>query len=154
ENSETYDKHKDRKDHRVKTHISRREFIGTTSALTLGGFGVPALLAQSQDLLLTNGRIHTMDGARRVVSQVLVRNGRSEDAGDRLSARGARRVDLKGRTVIPGIIDAHNHIVLVGNRPGWHTPLEHVFSVADVVTALQARSATVPRGEFITTVGP
>jgi len=95
-----------------------------------------------------------MDAGRRVVSQALVRNGRFEAVGNSLSARGARRIDLKGRTAIPGIIDAHNHIVLVGNRPGWHTPLEHVFAVADVVSALQARTADVPRGEFVTTVGP
>jgi predicted amidohydrolase YtcJ len=56
--------------------------------------------------------------------------------------------------VIPGIIDAHNHIVLVGNRPGWHTPLEHVFTIPDAIAALNARSAAVPPGEFITTIGP
>ena len=103
--------------------FSRRQFLGSTTALALGGLNVAELLAQSQDLLLVNGRIHTMDAARRVVSQVLIQNGRFAAAGNRISARGARRVDLQGRTVIPGIIDAHNHIVLVGNRPGWHTPL-------------------------------
>jgi len=56
--------------------------------------------------------------------------------------------------MIPGIIDAHNHIVLVGNRPGWHTPLEHVFTIPDAIAALKTRSADVPRGEFITTIGP
>ena len=59
-----------------------------------------------------------------------------------------------GKTVIPGIIDAHNHIVLVGNRPGWHTALEHVFTIPDAIAALKARSRAVPSGEFITTVGP
>ena len=63
-------------------------------------------------------------------------------------------MDVGGRTVIPGIIDAHNHIVLVGNRPGWHTGMEHVFTIADAVAAYQARAATVPPGEFVTTVGP
>ncbi|HXD74748.1 MAG TPA: hypothetical protein VN628_13465, partial [Vicinamibacterales bacterium] len=106
----------------IMPHITRREFVSTTTALTLGGFGVRGLSAQSQDLLFVNGRIHTMDAGRRVVSQALVRNGRFEAVGNSVSARGARRIDLKGRTAIPGIIDAHNHIVLVGNRPGWHTP--------------------------------
>src|SRR5690242_671810 len=113
----------------MKTRLSRREFVGMTSALTLGGLGIPSLLSQTPDVLLINGRVHTMDSGRRVVSQVLIRNGRFEMVGDRISARNARRIDLKGRTVIPGIIDAHNHIVLVGNRPAWHTPLEHVFSI-------------------------
>jgi predicted amidohydrolase YtcJ len=56
--------------------------------------------------------------------------------------------------VIPGIIDAHNHIVLVGNRPGWNTPLEHVFTIPDAIAALNARSSAVPAGEFITAIGP
>src|SRR5262249_44031856 len=99
---------------------------------------------------------HTMDPANRVVSQVLVRNGRFAAVGNTVASagRGVRRLDLKGRTVIPGIIDAHNHIVLVGNRPGWHTPLEHVFTIPDAIAALKKRAAGVPRGEFITTVGP
>src|ERR1051326_1817782 len=110
----------------MKIKVSRRQFLSTSAgALTLGGLGIQDLFAQqTQDLLLVNGRIHTMDAANTVVSQVLIQNGRFAAVGNRLSARGARRIDLKGSTVIPGLIDAHNHIVLVGNRPGWHTPLE------------------------------
>ena len=44
--------------------------------------------------------------------------------------------------------------MLVGNRPGWHTPLEHVFTIPDAIAALKTRSADVPAGEFITTIGP
>src|SRR5262245_25409094 len=76
------------------------------------------------------------------------------DNGVAQAPKNVKVADLKGRTVIPGIIDAHNHIVLVGNRPGWHTPLEHVFTIPNAIAQLKARSAEVPRGEFITTVGP
>jgi predicted amidohydrolase YtcJ len=143
--------------------LSRRQFLGSAGALALGALNGARLRAQPAqtaarppipDLLLTNGRIHTMDAGRRVVSRVLLRDGRFAAVGGTITARGVRRVDLRGRTVIPGIIDAHNHIVLVGNRPGWHTPLEHVLTVTDAVAALKARGADVPRGEFITTIGP
>ena len=107
-------------------------------------------------LAFINGRIHTMDGSNRIVSQMLLRDGRFVAVGDNAAAQaaGARTVNLQGRTVIPGIIDAHNHIVLVGNRPGWHTPLEHVFTIPDAIAELKTRSAQVPAGAFITTVGP
>ena len=72
----------------------------------------------------------------------------------RLRLGNVRLVDLKGKTVIPGIIDAHNHIVLVGNRPGWHTPLEHVFTIPDAIAASESASRRRPAGEFITTIGP
>jgi predicted amidohydrolase YtcJ len=144
--------------------FSRRQFLGTATALTLGG---SRLFAQqrgtgantgedTRDLALINGRIHTMDATNRVVSQALIRNGRfvavSNNVG--VQANTMRVVNLQGKTVIPGIIDAHNHIVLVGNRPGWHTPLEHVFTIPDAVAVLKARAAVVPAGEFITCVGP
>ena len=142
----------------------RRQFLGGAGAIALGGLGGARLEAQAQpaaaagasDLLLVNGKIHTMDAANRVVSQALIQNGRFAGVGNNIAApRGNfRRVDLKGRTVLPGLIDAHNHIVLVGNRPGWHTPLEHVFTIPDAITALKARSAEVPAGEFITICGP
>jgi predicted amidohydrolase YtcJ len=140
--------------------LSRRQFIG--GAFAFGGLSAAIRLdAQAPssgagDLGLINGRIHTMDAAGRVVSQVLIRNGRFAAVGNNVVRRGGglRVVDLGGRTVIPGLIDAHNHIVLVGNRPGWHTPLEHVFTIPDAVAALNARAAKVPAGEFVTTVGP
>ena len=108
------------------------------------------------DLAFINGRIHTMDSNNRIVSQALIRNGRFAAVGDNILGQAAnvKRVNLMGKTVIPGIIDAHNHIVLVGNRPGWHTPLEHVFTIADAIAQLKSRSAEVPRGDFITTIGP
>jgi predicted amidohydrolase YtcJ len=112
--------------------------------------------AAAQDLLLINGRIHTMDANNRLVSQVLIRNGRFAAVGNNLAARGnnVRTVNLRGRTVIPGIIDGHDHVVLVGNRPGWHTPLEHVFTIPDAIAVLTRRSSEVPAGQFVTTIGP
>jgi len=138
------------------TMVSRRDFLAS-SVVALAAWAASPLRAQApalQDLVLVNGRIHTMDRARRVVSQLLIRNGRFAAVGDRVPRRDARVIDLKGRTVIPGIIDAHDHIVLVGNRPGWHVLAEDVFTIPEAVGRYQARAAAVPPGEFLTTVGP
>jgi predicted amidohydrolase YtcJ len=151
---------------RIGRGLSRRQFLCSTStAIGLASrIGSATLAAQTRttaapaiaDLGLTNARIHTMDPMNRVVSQLLVRNGRFAAVGNNVvpRERGLRVVDLKGRTVIPGLIDAHDHIVLVGNRPGWHTPLEHVLTIPDAIAALKTRASSVPAGEFITTVGP
>ena len=145
------------------TGLSRRRFLAGAAALSLGrGLGAAKVYGQQRggpanaaaDLVLVNGRIHTMDANNQIVSQVLIRNGRFAAVGNNVAAQGARRIDLMGKTVIPGIIDAHNHIVLVGNRPGWHTPLEHVLTIPEAIAELKTRSNDVPRGEFITTVGP
>jgi predicted amidohydrolase YtcJ len=147
---------------------SRRKFLGGAAAAAgfvvgnrlasrvqaqvPGGRAAPA--APAPDLLLVNGRIHTMDPANRVVSQLLIRGGRFAAVGNDVGKpAGLEAIDLRGRTVVPGIVDAHNHIVLVGNRPGWHTPLEHVFTISDAVAALKARAGSVPSGGIITSIG-
>ena len=153
---------------------SRRAVLGSGAAAgiaaVIGGAGAAAAAAGGwrdaaggrgrdpqppRDLLLVNGKIVTMDGRGTVASAVLIREGvfAAVGKGAHAHARGAQVIDLGGRTAVPGIIDNHNHIVLMGNRPGHHTPLERAASIADVQEALAARAAGVPPGEFITTIG-
>ena len=87
----------------------------------------------SEDLILRNGRIHTMDGNGTVASVLAIRGGFVAYVGDSIAA--AQRqfagqpqvIDLHGRMAVPGLIDCHNHFVLMGNRPGHHTPLENAY---------------------------
>jgi predicted amidohydrolase YtcJ len=115
---------------------------------------------RAQALALVNGRIHTMDAKNRVVSEVLIENGRFVEVGRKVDRSGRVKViDLRGKTVIPGIIDAHNHIVLVGNRPGRHIGMEHVFTLPEALDEYRAFAASldkagVPIDEFVTTIGP
>ena len=114
------------------------------------------------DLLLTNGRIHTMvdePGTDPVIFDSV------RILGDRFVGLGApgvtqlgqtactQTIDLNGHTVIPGIIDNHNHIVLLGLRPGHDTRLESADSIDSALAILADRAAGVPRGEWITAIG-
>jgi predicted amidohydrolase YtcJ len=107
------------------------------------------------DLILTNGRIHTMDARNSIVESVAIRSGQFQAVGGRMPSRaaGTRVIDLRGRTVIPGIIDAHNHFVNLGNRPGYHTILENARSIRDLQQTLADRRRDVPANEFITAMG-
>ena len=112
--------------------------------------------AGARDLHLTNGKIVTMDGRGSTVSEVTIQDGRFTAVGPRGSQRLSpctREINLRGRTVVPGLIDNHNHIVLLGIRPGYHTPLEGAASIADVQAILKARAKSVPAGAFITSMG-
>jgi predicted amidohydrolase YtcJ len=110
----------------------------------------------SRDLRVVNGRIHTMARGDSVVPEVTIQDGRftaiGRVAGQRLSPC-TRTLDVRGRTVVPGLIDNHNHIVLLGIRPGYHTPLESATSIKDVQTTIAARAKSVPAGAFITSMG-
>jgi predicted amidohydrolase YtcJ len=150
--------------------VSRRRFIaGAAAAGAAGVLGVPSVAAAAapstfmqvngpdhgSDLIFVNGKIHTMDGDGTIASSATIRDGRFANVGNGARARGPNTtvVNLRGRTVVPGIIDNHNHVVLMGNRPGFHTPLENAGSVAEVQETLSTRASAVPAGEWITTIG-
>jgi predicted amidohydrolase YtcJ len=97
-----------------------------------------------------------MDSRASTVSEVTIQNGRFSAVGDGGSRRVSpctREINLRGRTVVPGLIDNHNHIVLLGIRPGYHTPLENAGSIAELQAVLKARAKSVPAGAFITSMG-
>ena len=112
--------------------------------------------AGSRDLRLTNGKIMTMDGRGSTVTEVTIQNGRFAAVGPRSGQRLSpctREINLRGSTAVPGLIDNHNHIVLLGIRPGYHTPLESAASIADIQATIKARTKAVPAGGFITSMG-
>ena len=156
------------KDHRG---LSRRQFVGTAAAAALTIAADPAdvvlsgqaprttgaggRLQPEQTLVLLNGRIHTMDAANTIVTTVSIRNGRFVTVGGRTpaAAPNTRIINLRGRTVVPGLIEAHIHSVSLANRPGYHTILENTTSIHDIQEALAARRKSVPDGQWITSMG-
>jgi predicted amidohydrolase YtcJ len=108
--------------------------------------------ADSRDLRLVNGKIVTMDARNSVVSSVTIQNGRFDSSGGKLSPC-TKTINLHGRTAVPGLIDNHNHIVLLGIRPGYDTRLESAGSIKDVQATIAARAKSVPAGKFITAMG-
>src|SRR5580765_7569771 len=116
----------------------------------------PAACEGSRDLRLVNGRIVTMDKKNSTVAEVTIQNGVFTSVGRGGSGRLSpctKTINLQGRTVVPGLIDNHNHIVLLGLRPGHDTRLETAASIADAQSLIKARAKTVPAGEFITAMG-
>jgi predicted amidohydrolase YtcJ len=140
-----------------KPTTSRRSFIKSTAAAQPSK--PPAKPRHlDPDVILLNGRIHTMDAENSIVSSVAIKDGRfiataSGRGQPMLPGRDTRVIDLRGRTVVPGIIDNHNHLVLMGNRPGYHTPLENAHSIAEVQQIYAARARAIPNGAWITTIG-
>ena len=106
-----------------------------------------------QELLLIGGAIHTMDADNTVVDSVRIVDDRIVEVANGLTTKCGEVISLNGRTVVPGIVDNHNHIILLGQRPGHDTRLENARSIEDVLSIISARTAEVPVGRWITAIG-
>ena len=83
-------------------------FLAVALQLTVWAAPLPA------DIVLLNGRIHTEDASRRVVQGMAVRGSTIVAVGTDQSTGAfiglaTRTIDLGGRVVLPGIVDAHTH---------------------------------------------
>src|SRR5687767_6974532 len=105
------------------------------------------------DLLLANGQL--VDGRGVVGSALTIKNGRIAGIGEaRALGPATRTIDLGGRTVVPGLFDAHVHYTRAGVNPGYEARrIERAFSIAELQEAIATRAASVPAGAFITCIG-
>jgi hypothetical protein len=140
--------------------FSRRGFLAAGAGAAVLGAGessgqTPPPNGDETTLALVNGSIHTIDAANTVANTLTIRNGRFVTVGGTPPSAGpsVRIIDLKGRTVVPGLVEPHIHVVSLANRPGYHTILENTTSIREVQEALAARRKNVPEGAWITSMG-
>jgi hypothetical protein len=105
------------------------------------------------DLIVTNARIYTVDDARPVVAAMAVRDGRvlfTGSAREAMTLRGGatRVVDLGGRTVIPGMVDAHAHLLGLGESLR-NVNLGGAKSYDEVIARVVERAKGQPAGAWI-----
>jgi predicted amidohydrolase YtcJ len=114
---------------------------------------VLALQQQPADLVILNARVYTADVNRPVAEAFAVRAGRIAFVG---STRGAlalvgprtERLDLAGRTVIPGMVDAHAHLLGLGQALRT-VNLVGTRSYDEVIARVVERAKTARPGEWI-----
>jgi hypothetical protein len=107
------------------------------------------------DLLLLNGKIVTVDQNFTIADAVAVKNGRFVavgPSGQMEDWRGGNTeiIDLGGKTVLPGLIDSHIHMVGTGltmAQINCRTP--PMSSIADIVNAVKEAIEGTEPGEWI-----
>ncbi len=108
------------------------------------------------DLVLDNGRILTLDARRPRASALAVAGGRIVAVGGRADVKRWRDrrtevVDLRGATVVPGLVDAHAHLDREGLKSRYPS-LARCRSIADIQSLVRRLAARTPRGEWIVTM--
>lgn len=108
--------------------------------------------AGSRDIRLTNGKIITMEPQNPTATEVTIQEGRFAYVG-KTSAKlnpCTKVIDVKGRTVVPGLIDGHNHFIPLSLAAGHDVRLETAWTIPEILARINARTKTTPPGKFIT----
>lgn len=163
-----------------KSTLSRRDFL-KLSAVALGGAPLafakgeqfveltatavpqstaptpPVLLAgEFADTILLNGNLITMDAANPSAQALAIKGSQILEVGtnetiNALAGSGTQVIDLGGKTVTPGLIDAHNHLQVWGTLLNDFTALvpPQVRSLDDLLARLSEAIAQAPAGEWV-----
>jgi predicted amidohydrolase YtcJ len=122
-----------------------------TALVLIAGCRGPAQTGNS--FILVDATIYTEDDASPVVEAMSVIDGRVAMIGDRESVKGAypdlREVSAGGRAVIPGLIDAHGHLMGLGIEQ-LQVNLRGAASIEEVLARLREYATTLPEGAWMT----
>lgn len=150
------------------TPNGRRRFLAASSILGAAGALWPALPVfagegkgaspMHPDLILHNGRFHTVDREKPTASAVAIRDGRFVAVGSEaevmpLRGPATQVVDLNRRTVIPGLNDSHLHLIRGGLNYNLELRWEGVPSLADALRMLKDQADRTPSPQWVRVVG-
>lgn len=127
---------------------TRRSFLAGMGALSLR-----AATRIEPELILYNCNAMTVDEAQPRAQAVAIAGGRFLAVGTNdeirpMSKPGTRQVDIGGRTVLPGFIDAHTHPCYAGIRHLRWVDCD-LRSIAAIQAAIRERAAKTPPGDWV-----
>lgn len=152
--------------------IPRRDFLkgasaaGAAVATALGSLSAAAqtpapptatgFASRAADLVLKNGKIVSVDAAFSIAQAIAIAGDRIVAVGPDLAmvahtAPGTRVIDLKGKAVIPGLIDGHAHMDREGLKSVYPS-LGRVRSIRDIQDRIADLARTARAGEWIVTM--
>jgi len=119
----------------------------------LAAFSVTAMIrAQDVDLVLANGNIYTVHDKQPRAEAIAVKGDRIVFVGSNEDAKkfhAPKVIDLRGRTLVPGLTDSHCHIFGIGERE-MRLNLEGTNTLGDFLNKVKARVAQTSTGKWIT----
>jgi predicted amidohydrolase YtcJ len=115
-------------------------------------------MTTNPDLILFNGKITTLDRQKPEAQAAAVQDGRFTAVGvdqeiTALAGADTKRVDLRGRRVVPGLIDNHMHVIRGGLNYNMELRWDGVRSVADALRMLKQQVDRTPAPQWVRVVG-
>lgn len=110
------------------------------------------------DTIFYNGEFTTLDRSKPVAQAVAVADGKFAAVGSNseilaMAGENTRRIDLKGRSVLPGLFDNHTHIIRGGLNYNMELRWDGVRSLADAMAMLKAQVDITPAPQWVRVVG-
>ncbi|MFL9923099.1 amidohydrolase [Herbaspirillum lusitanum] len=114
--------------------------------------------AATPDLILINGKFHTVDKQNPLATAVAISQGKFVEVGDaasvmRYQQADTKVIDLGGRTVVPGLNDSHLHLIRGGLNYNLELRWEGVPSLADALRMLKIQADRTPHPQWVRVVG-
>ncbi|GEP41044.1 amidohydrolase [Brevifollis gellanilyticus] len=113
---------------------------------------------QKADLILYNGRISTLDPDYPEAGNIAIAGGRiiAVDEGEEyadITTPQTKRIDLKGRRVVPGLYDSHLHVIRGGLNYNLELRWDGVTSLSDALALLKIQADRTPAPQWVRVVG-
>ena len=110
------------------------------------------------EIIFRNGQISTLDRANPVASAVAIKDGKFLAVGSdqeimALAGYGTRVIDLKRRSVLPGLFDNHTHVIRGGLNYNLELRWDGVRSLVDAMDMLRRQVAITPAPQWVRVVG-
>jgi len=158
------------RDHDGACGVDRREFLkgalavgaGFASMSVMGGCATAGAGASAQggaaDTLIVNGRIATMGKGQPFVSALAIHGANIVGIGTeaelhRLRGPNTQVIDAGGRTVIPGLNDAHTHFIRGGLTYSMEVRWDGLTSLAEGMRMLREQAQRTPAPHWVQVIG-
>lgn len=133
-------------------------FIGLFALFVLGLFLTGPARAQTADMILVNGKILTLDERSSVQQALAVSDGRISSLGRsadimKLAGRKTRVVNLRGRSVIPGLIDSHIHAIRAALSYSIEVNWIGASSLAEALSRIRDAARAAKPGDWVIVAG-
>jgi len=138
--------------------MTKGRLLAVAGSLFVLAAATPRAQQPPPDLILTNGKIVTVDERFTIAQAVAVRGDRIVAVGSnadigKLAGAGTRRIDLAGRTVTPGLIDNHMHLLRGATTWAKELRFDGVESRRQAIDLIRARAKSEGPGGWVFNIG-
>jgi len=142
----------------MRALIVRPLLFGIVAAVAGAAASLHAQQPPAADLVLTNGKIITVDNRFTIAQAIAIRGERFVAVGsnadiNKLAGPSTRRIDLGGKAVIPGLIDAHAHLMRGAETWTTEARFDDVDSRKQALEIVRAKAAQLGPGKFVYNLG-